>query len=263
MVINPSLEKSNLLWQFLVKSKQHLKASRVLVGLAEAKSAEIPLAKRVEYLSLAVSNAKSSGPSGDAGTLLTYIQDRLEVAQVQLEIMRTIEKQQADGKIDATAARDSLAALNSELYDVTELYKDFASKFGLHDAVLALLHVSKSAAQDLVTETWISILKDADNEGRASGTPPSDPRFVSERVQTLGMRFYPDENVFPLCEFRGWSRGKIVETLLDLSPLTFQMPSARAWKTMARDTMSPTRLGSSDSCATLVCRSESCLKNTT
>jgi len=196
------LEKSNLLWQFLVKSKQHLKASRVLVGLAEAKSPEIPLTKRVEYLSLAVSNAKSAAPNSqdDTGAILNYIQDRLEVAQVQLEIVRTIEKQEASGKLDTTMARESLAALHAELYDVTDLYKEFAAKFALHDSILALLHVSKSGAHDLVTDTWSEVLKEADREGRASGTPPSDPRFVSERVQTLGMRFYPDENVFPLCE---------------------------------------------------------------
>lgn len=200
LVQSPNVDKSNLLWQFLVKSNQHIKAARVLLGLAELKTAEIPLVKRVEYLSLAVSNARSAAPSSTegAGALLNYVQDRLEVAQVQLEIRNAIEGDKAQHELEATRRLESLALLDAELYDVTELYKDFAAVFHLHDSILALLHVSRSAPQDLVTTTWIEILKEADRKGREQGAPANDPRFVSERVQAIGMRFYPDESVFPV-----------------------------------------------------------------
>lgn len=48
----------------------------------------------MEYLSLAVGNAKSQLPSskGDAVQFLTECEEKLEVAQVQIEIIRAIEE---------------------------------------------------------------------------------------------------------------------------------------------------------------------------
>ena len=65
---------------------------RVLLTISS--SFPLALTKRVEYLSLAVGNAKSQAPStrGDAVQFLTDVEEKLEVAQVQIEIFRAIEE---------------------------------------------------------------------------------------------------------------------------------------------------------------------------
>ncbi|KAI9029383.1 Nup133 N terminal like-domain-containing protein [Hyaloraphidium curvatum] len=189
---SPTLEKSNLLWLLLVKTKQYLKASRVLVGLAETKGRDIPLPKRVEYLSLALSNARSaSAGQEDAGALLSYVIDRLQVAQVQLEIMEAVA-----ARVENTSEKEhAINQLNSGLFDVTDLFKEFSAKYGLYDSILALLHISGNAPDGIVLRTWSEILKEA----RAQGSSSSDNhRAVAERVQSLGARFHGDENVFPV-----------------------------------------------------------------
>lgn len=54
----------------------------------------LTIQKRVEYLSLAVGNAKSQYPSnrGESVEFLTDIEEKLEVAQVQIEIYREISE---------------------------------------------------------------------------------------------------------------------------------------------------------------------------
>lgn len=104
-----TVEKYELLWQFYVKDGQPLRAAEVLSVLAESTLLvsffvvslalyfslffirfPLRLANRLEYLTLAVGNAKShpiavNGKHESAIAFLTELEEKLEVAQVQLE----------------------------------------------------------------------------------------------------------------------------------------------------------------------------------
>ncbi|KAJ8590775.1 hypothetical protein M405DRAFT_815473 [Rhizopogon salebrosus TDB-379] len=67
-----TVPKYQLLWQFYVKDGQPLRAAEILAAIAES-DADLPLYKHLEYLTLAVANAKSH-------------LEKLDVAQVQLEV---------------------------------------------------------------------------------------------------------------------------------------------------------------------------------
>lgn len=95
-----------LLWQLHVKEGSFLRAAQVLATLAQSTryylilnkrnkyltchSFKLSLESRLEFLTLAVSNAKSQPVAADtqhetAITFLSEIEDQLEVTQVQLE----------------------------------------------------------------------------------------------------------------------------------------------------------------------------------
>jgi|ERR1700722_4846405 len=107
--------KYQLLWQFYVKDGQPLRAAEVLGTLAESMQSvvfhsdphllnnvssrdrfDLTLNTRLEYLTLAVGNAKShpisvSGKHETAIAFLSDLEEKLDVAQVQLEIYNTLQ----------------------------------------------------------------------------------------------------------------------------------------------------------------------------
>lgn len=91
-----TLERYDLLWQYYARHYLHGKAASVLATLAESTEFALNLNKRLEYLSLASSNAKSQFPSPamrqDIIGFLTEIDEKLEVGAVQVEIYRQLEE---------------------------------------------------------------------------------------------------------------------------------------------------------------------------
>lgn len=84
-----------------------------------SRSFPLSIHKRVEYLSLAVGNAKSQSPAtrGDAVQFLTDIEEKLEVAQVQIEIYRGIEELD----LSADEKRQWLDKIEDRLYTISEV----------------------------------------------------------------------------------------------------------------------------------------------
>lgn len=82
----------------------------------------VPLSRRLEYLSLAVSNAKSQYPTAnnhyDNVQFLASLEEKLEVAQVQVEIYRVIQE---DPDIRDEERDEQLSRLDERLYNVTEV----------------------------------------------------------------------------------------------------------------------------------------------
>ena len=91
----------------------------------------LSLHKRVEYLSLAVSNAKSQLPSAASATsaaslgveFLTEIEEKLEVAMVQIEIFRAVEESPRIGRDMERDEEKStwLEKLEDKLYTISEV----------------------------------------------------------------------------------------------------------------------------------------------
>lgn len=78
------------------------------------------LEKRLEYLTLAVSNAKShpvsiGGRHETAIAFLTDLEEKLEVAQVQLELYNALQNRQLEPDV-----AERFNALSYRLYNITE-----------------------------------------------------------------------------------------------------------------------------------------------
>ncbi|KAH9944478.1 nucleoporin [Epithele typhae] len=186
-----TVEKFQFLWQFYVKDGQPLRAAEVLGILAESTDFNLSLEARLEYLTLAVSNAKShpvsvGGRHETAIAFLTDLEEKLEVAQVQLELHNTLSPRQLEPDV-----ADRFKALSFRLYNITELYQLFADPLDLPLVKLLILHVSEHRDDSIVRPIWNKIF-----EEEADAQTAAD-RIVAT-VIPLGQRFYPSESAFPL-----------------------------------------------------------------
>ncbi|KAJ7634229.1 nucleoporin [Mycena polygramma] len=191
-----TVQKYQLLWQFYVKNGQPLRAAEVLGTLAESTQFELPLESRLEYLTLAVGNAKAhpisiGGKHETAIAFLTDLEEKLEVAQVQLEIFNTL----APHISDAPAVGERIMALSTRLFTMSELYQDYAQPFDLPTIQLLCLHVSEHRDDTIVRPIWNRIFQDI--LGTGADTPAIADQIIA-KVVPLGQRFYPSESAFPL-----------------------------------------------------------------
>ncbi|KAI0348539.1 nucleoporin [Trametopsis cervina] len=190
-----TVQKYQLLWQFYVKDGQPLRAAEVLGALAESTIFNLSLEARLEYLTLAVGNAKShpisaGGRHETAIAFLTDLEEKLEVAQVQLELYNNLLSHVNDSGPDG----DKVRLLSKTLFNITELYQAFAEPFDLPDMKLLIFHVAGHRDEAIVRPIWNKIV-----EAALDGVEPKvgADRLVS-KVIPLGQRFYPSESAFPV-----------------------------------------------------------------
>jgi nuclear pore complex protein Nup155 len=159
-----SLERYDLLWQYYARHYQHSKAASVLATLAESTefpTGSISLNKRLEYLSLASSNAKSQFPNPgirqDIIGFLTELDEKLEVGTVQVEIFRQIEELPS-GAIEDRQRDALLKRLEERLFSISELYAEFAEPLHLHEVKLLIFHVSDHRDEEHIARTWEALI---------------------------------------------------------------------------------------------------------
>ena len=191
-----TLEKSDLLWQLFVRTGRYADAAHVLAVLADTSAFPLSIPKRVEYLSLAVGNAKSQLPSALAGgsvQFLTEVEEKLEVAQVQIEVYRAIEELLELGPDERRAWLDRC---EDRLLTISELYAEFAVPLGLLEIVLLIMHVSDHRDGALVLQTWEAILAKVQEQHPAGGGAQLDA--LEAKVVALARRFHTSDVAFPL-----------------------------------------------------------------
>ncbi|KAE9408173.1 nucleoporin [Gymnopus androsaceus JB14] len=191
-----SAEKYQLLWQFYVKDGQPLRAAEVLLALAESAEFPLQLDSRLEYLTLAVGNAKShpvsaGGRHETAIAFLTDLEEKLEVAQVQLEIYSTL----LPHVNDAPEVGARINALSLRLYTLSDLFQEYAIPFDLPILKLLCLHVAEHRDEVMVRQVWNQIFDQVIAE-ESDLLAQADQ--LSSRLIKLGRRFYPSVFAFPL-----------------------------------------------------------------
>src|SRR5699024_1091266 len=138
-------------------------AAQILAKLAEQQSSSISLIKRIEYLSRAIICMKSLdarliGASvanvGSTGEFLHIIEEKMEVARIQMQLLTSIEKSAAHRHQHENA----IQILNSSLHNVTTLYQDFAEPFQLFECQLKILHCAGHEDVNLIENIWQNIL---------------------------------------------------------------------------------------------------------
>eukprot|EP00057_Strongylocentrotus_purpuratus_P015067 XP_011669541.1 PREDICTED: nuclear pore complex protein Nup155 isoform X1 [Strongylocentrotus purpuratus] len=218
-----SLEMLDLLWKYHEKSKNYPAASRILLKLAERHSTDVKLQQRIEYFSRAVMCSKSSSlrtSSASEGEFLHEIEEKLEVARLQLQVYEAIS--QSCNHSDPHV-QNALSVLDSELIDITKLYGDFASGFDLSRCKLAIVHCAGHFDEELIQELWREII---DKELYQSGDKLAATRMaiLSKLLISLGKIYSTSERYFPLdflvlhlekknCEL-DWSESWVFKTLL-------------------------------------------------
>ncbi|KAJ7125656.1 nucleoporin [Mycena crocata] len=191
-----TVQKYQLLWQFYVKNGQPLRAAEVLGTLAESTQFELPLESRLEYLTLAVGNAKAhpitiGGKHETAIAFLTDLEEKLEVAQVQLEIYNLLVPHLNDDP----AVGKRIMALSTRLFTMSELYQEYALPFDMPTIKLLCLHVSEHRDDNIVRPIWNKMIQEIIELDL--GVLATADELIA-KVVPLGQRFYPSESAFPL-----------------------------------------------------------------
>ncbi|KAJ2777581.1 hypothetical protein GGI15_004458, partial [Coemansia interrupta] len=203
-------EKSEMLWKYYVHEGRYACAALAQRQIAERPGAEVGLAQRIEYLSLAVGNCKvaidrmraagqrASAAEGaedalanELSQVLRSIEDQLDVAQVQLEIHRELSRA-------PELHQEDLTLLSQQLFAVSDLYQRFAQPLHLWDCVLLIFKVSSphgdaDTMHAVVEEVWRSVTRQVLDDRSRTGL-----MAVGERVARLGARLYPSPAAFPL-----------------------------------------------------------------
>ncbi|XP_040579145.2 nuclear pore complex protein Nup155 isoform X2 [Lepeophtheirus salmonis] len=189
----------DLLWKHYEKTQSYAAAAKILSKLAERHSTEVTLKERLEYLSRAIMCVKSGEMGSEtnaAGELLHDLEEKMEVARVQLQILDALN---THGGHEVSSA---VSRLNSDLLDISTLYQDFAEPYELWECQLSVLHCAGHPDQMLIETLWEHIIN---AETRNEGGGPINPYLaktkiagLSTKIKTLGRIYASSQKYFPL-----------------------------------------------------------------
>ena len=184
-----TLAMFDLLWKYYEKNSEYIPAAKILSKLADRHSTELSLSGRVQYLSRAIMCVKSSdGGSANraAGELLHHLEEKMEVARVQLQVLEAVA-----GHPDAEG---QISRLNSDLLDITTLYKDWAEPYQLWECKLAILQCAGHPDQPLVNTIWTQIIQNQENTVNSHNKIAA----LSNKIESLGRQYANSAKYFPL-----------------------------------------------------------------
>lgn len=189
---NPdNLQLVDILWKYYERNGQHSEATQILDDLASRQSNKIPLVQRIEYLARAVMCMRSDtvGYSAHNGVLLKNLEDKLEIARVQKLLLDDLSD------INDSDARDAVQTLNFALYNITDLFTDFAERFDLWECKLTILNCSHHNDPLLIESVWTQILN---KELEMPGSSNEKCTRLLTKVQSLAIEYGNSGHCFPI-----------------------------------------------------------------
>lgn len=175
--------RRDLLWKYYARREEYLPAAKALADMASRPS-DMTLQERVYYLAQALTNAKSAASLGSEDVeFTTGLQERIDVAHVQLEVVRAVE---GHPEMSPAEKAGPLEALNADLLSLDDLYQHFARPLRLYEPILLILRTSDTRVEDVCAAVWLELLKQREAD------VPLDAS-ASELVTDLCRKFYPSE----------------------------------------------------------------------
>merc|ERR1712001_361023 len=146
--------------------------------------------QRIEYLSRAIICVKSGeicmeSHRGGTGQLLHDLEEKMEVARVQLQVLDTLNGLR--GHVQEAEA--AISQLNSDLIDLTQLYSDFAEPFGLCECILAILHCAGHLDTMLIESMWNKVLEAEIEKSPNSASIQTKLNILSSKLKSLGKMY--------------------------------------------------------------------------
>ncbi|KAL3869881.1 hypothetical protein ACJMK2_042508 [Sinanodonta woodiana] len=200
----------DLLWKYYEKNQNFGAAARILSRLAERHSTEVDLQERIEYLSRAIMCAKSSTShmsSAAEGEFLHELEDKMEVARLQVQVQRTLSKE----SVHRHDIQEALSRLDFDLMDISMLYEDFAVRFDLSECQLAIVHCAGVYDSALVENLWQNIVDKEMSATKGSVRATS----ISNKLAAVGKLYVKTEKYFPVAFLIRYLEQKSCQEKLD------------------------------------------------
>lgn len=193
-----NLAAIDLMWKFFEKNRNFSAAARILLKLAERHSPEVNLTQRLEFLSRAIICVKSSElrvtSSASEGEFLHELEEKMQVARIQLQIVETLSQRQAQ---QLPVVINAISSLNADLLDITRLYELYADPFDLYEAKLAIIHCAEHYDPLLVENLWKNII-DAVLQQSVGSSAETRMILLKNKITTLGRIYYSSQKYFPI-----------------------------------------------------------------
>ncbi|NXG52616.1 NU155 protein, partial [Psilopogon haemacephalus] len=186
----------DLLWRYFEKNRNFSNAARILAKLADLHSTEISHQQRLEYIARAILSAKSSTAISSLaadGEFLHELEEKMEVARIQLQIQETLQQQYSHH----SSVQDAISQLDAELMDITKLYGEFADPFKLSECKLAIIHCAGHSDPILVQTLWQEIIEKELSDSVCL-SPADRMQALSLKMVLLGKIYAGTPRYFPL-----------------------------------------------------------------
>ncbi|KAH8397600.1 hypothetical protein KR215_001922, partial [Drosophila sulfurigaster] len=182
----------DLLWKYYEKNGHHSQASQILDNLAMTRTENITLDVRIDYLVRAVMCMRNEtvGSSITNGIFLKELEDKLEIARVQKSVLVAMNPVANTNH----EARQAINELNCALYDITQLYQNFAERFDLWECQLSILNCSNHNDPLLIESVWGNIINSAVDP--AGSTQDRSTRLFT-KIEVLVREFGESGPCFP------------------------------------------------------------------
>lgn len=189
-------EFSDLLWKYQEHYGNHAAAAQILYSLAKKPSDHVNLTQRITYLGKAVMCMRSDevGCAPHLGVFLHDLEDLLQVAKVQKQVLDVISNSKNNRAEINQQADEAIHRLNSSLLTITELYEDYAEPFNLWECKLSIIECSGHNDPDLIHQIWNSII-----ESELIKCSDDDKMsLVMNKVYELGKQYGVSSRCFPV-----------------------------------------------------------------
>ncbi|XP_050400754.1 nuclear pore complex protein Nup155 isoform X1 [Patella vulgata] len=203
----------DMLWKYYEKIHNFPAAARILSRLADRPGGDVSLQQRIEYLSRAIMCAKSATSrisSAAEGEFLHELEEKMEVARLQLQVHRALCKIPHRSPM----MKEALNRLDSCLIDITKLYEDFADRFDLSECKLAIVHCAGLYDAALIENLWQNII-DKEFDACSSADNQSRVTNISNRLVAIAQLYSDTERYFPLAFILKYLEQKSCELNFD------------------------------------------------
>lgn len=187
---------ADLLWRYYGQTNQYQKAATVQLQLAQS-GFDLPLDRRIEYLSRARANASTYTQGGNRKNkqkLLQEIAEFLDIASIQDEILQRLRD---ETRLEADVKNQAISQVDGPLLDISTLFNKFADPAGYYDVCLMIYNAADHRDPSTIKSTWQQLLEQTHNNTVAKGSPQPF-EAIAESIRSLGSRLRLSEAVYPV-----------------------------------------------------------------
>ncbi|KAL2061523.1 hypothetical protein VTL71DRAFT_6900 [Oculimacula yallundae] len=188
-------QRADLLWRFHVHHENFYDAAKVQFSLAQSHF-EIPLAKRIEYLSRAKANASAHtiGIGRAARTVTLYeVTELLDVANIQQELLYYVK---AETRGDAATKAKLAEELDGPILDITQLYNSYADAANYYDICLEIYQVANHRNDADIRATWQSLIDQVHDLASEPDSTQAPYEAVITKIRDMAQRLHNSETTF-------------------------------------------------------------------
>ena len=192
------LELTELLWLYHARRENYEQAATILFSLAIS---EFPLnlSKRIEYLSRASGFCNCTCPPSIRQKMIqlsSLIRELFDVANVQLDLVNTIE---GEKRIKEDNKKTAIEALSSKIQNISELFNSYADPLGYYEICFKIFCISDYKNPDDIFKRW-ELLFESLFHDFVSSKKKSQPFYMSlsDSVSSIGKKLCANDFVFPV-----------------------------------------------------------------